>query len=38
MTQDATQDALLKLLSEQDGGVLVTLRGIAEVSPKGAMG
>ncbi|MFI1761234.1 TIGR03618 family F420-dependent PPOX class oxidoreductase [Streptomyces sp. NPDC020800] len=26
MTQDATQDALLKLLSEENGGVLVTLR------------
>ena len=26
MTQDATQDALLKLLSEYDGGVLVTLK------------
>lgn len=26
MTQDATQDTLLKLLSEYDGGVLVTLK------------
>jgi PPOX class probable F420-dependent enzyme len=26
MTQDATQNALLALLSEQDGGVLVTLK------------